>query len=161
MKYVRLGDLLVQSGDITPAQLEEALRLQQGSGERLGAVLQKHGFITEQQLINTLQDQLGVEFVDLNSYAIPPEMARLLPQNLAKKHKAVPIRATLSQVWLAMADPLNFMAVEEVGAITRRRVVPVIAASAAVERAVRNLYSNQGAMQAIEEIGRASCRERV
>ena len=154
MKYVRLGDLLLQSGDITPAQLEEALRLQQGSGERLGAVLQKHGFITEQQLINTLRDQLGVESVDLNSYAIPPEMARLLPQNLAKKHMAVPIRATPSQVWLAMADPLNFMAVEEVGAITRRRVVPVIAASAAVERAVRNLYSNQGAMQAIEAMQR-------
>lgn len=154
MKYVKLGSLLVKNGDITKEQLEEALKLQEGSGERLGAVLQKHGFITERQLIDTLMSQLGVEFVDLNTYAIPPEMAQLLPKNLAKKHMVVPVKATRSEVWLAMADPLNFMAVEEVGAATRRRVVPVIAASAAVERAVRNLYSNQGAMQAIEDMRR-------
>lgn len=154
MKYAKLGDLLIKSGDITQAQLDEALKLQEGSGERLGTVLQKHGFITERQLIDTLMSQLGVEFVDLNSYAIPPEMAQLLPKNLAKKHMIVPIKATRSEVWLAMADPLNFMAVEEAGAVTRRRVVPVIAASAAVERAVQNLYSNQGAMQAIEDMQR-------
>lgn len=79
MKYVRLGDLLVKSGSITPAQLEEALRLQEDSGERLGTVLQKHGFITEHQLIDTLMNQLGVEFIDLNTYPIPPEMAQILP----------------------------------------------------------------------------------
>ena len=154
MKYVKLGDLLIKSGDISPAQLEEALKLQEDSGERLGAILQKHGFITERQLIDTLMSQLGVEFVDLNTYAIPPEMAQLLPKSLAKKHMVIPVKATRSEVWLAMADPLNFMAVEEVGAVTRRRVVPVIAASAAVERAVQNLYSNQGAMQAIEDMQR-------
>ena len=154
MKYVKLGDLLIKSGDISPAQLEEALKLQEGSGERLGAILQKHGFITERQLIDTLMSQLGVEFVDLNTYAIPPEMAQLLPKSLAKKHMVIPVKATRSEVWLAMADPLNFMAVEEVGAVTRRRVVPVIAASAAVERAVQNLYNNQGAMQAIEDMQR-------
>ena len=54
MKYVKLGDLLVKSGDITQAQLDEALRLQEGTGERLGSVLQTHGFITEKQLIDTL-----------------------------------------------------------------------------------------------------------
>ena len=154
MRYVKLGDLLVKSGDITQAQLEEALKLQSDSGERLGSILQKHGFITEKQLIDTLMSQLGVEFIDLNTYGIPPEMAQLLPKNLAKKHMVVPVKATRSEVWLAMADPLNFMAVEEVGAVTRRRVVPMIAASAAVERAVQNLYSNQGAMQAIEDMQR-------
>jgi len=154
MKYVRLGDLLVKSGQITQAQLDEALRLQKDSSERLGAILQKHGFITEKQLIDTLMNQLGVEFVDLNARPIPPEMAQLLPKNLARKHMVVPVKATRSEVWLAMADPLNFMAVEEVGAVTRRRVVPLIAASAAVERAVQNLYSNQGAMQAIEDMQR-------
>lgn len=102
MKYVKLGSLLVKNGDITKEQLEEALKLQEGSGERLGAVLQKHGFITERQLIDTLMSQLGVEFVDLNTYAIPPEMAQLLPKNLAKKHMVVPVKATRSEVWLAM-----------------------------------------------------------
>ncbi len=153
-KYVRLGDLLVKGGCITAGQLEQALELQRGSGERLGEILKKHGFITEQQLIDTLMSQLGVEFVDLNSFSIPPEMAQLLPKNVAKKHMVVPVKATRAEVWLAMADPLNFMAIEEAGAVTHRRVIPVIAASAAVERAVQNLYSNQGAMQAIEEMQR-------
>lgn len=154
MKYIRLGDLLVKSGRITQAQLDEALRLQQGSGERLGEILQKNGFITERQLIDTLMDQLGVEYIDLNAYSISPDMAQLLPKNLAKKHMAVPVKATRSEVWLAMADPLNFVAQEEIQSATRRRVIPLIASTAAVERAVLNLYSNQGAMQAIEEMQR-------
>lgn len=154
MKYLKLGDLLVKSGEITQAQLDEALKLQKGSGERLGQILQKHGFITERQLIDTLMNQLGVEYVDLNSYPISPEMAQLLPKNTAKKHMVVPIRANRTDVQLAMADPLNFVAIEEVRAITKRRVIPMIASSAAVERAVQNLYSSQGAMQAIEDMRR-------
>lgn len=154
MKYIRLGDLLVKSGEITLEQLEEALKIQESSGERLGQILLKHGFITERQLIDTLMNQLGVEYVDLNSYPISPEMAQLLPKNVAKKHMVVPIRANRTDIQLAMADPLNFVAIEEVRAITKRRVIPMIASSAAVERAVQNLYSSQGAMQAIEDMRR-------
>lgn len=154
MKYIRLGDLLVKSGIITQAQLDEALRLQADTGERLGTVLQKHGFITEKQLIDTLMSQLGVEFIDLNGYNIPSEMAQILPKSIAKKHGVVPIRVTRTDVYLAMADPLNFVAIEEVRSVTRRRVIPLIAASAAVDRAVQNLYSNQGAMRAIEDMQR-------
>ena len=154
MKYIRLGDLLVKSGTITQEQLDKALRLQEDTGERLGTVLQKHGFITEKQLIDTLMSQLGVEFIDLNGYSIPSEMAQLLPKSIAKKHGVVPIRVTRTDVYLAMADPLNFVAIEEVRSVTRRRVIPLIAASAAVDRAVQNLYSNQGAMRAIEDMQR-------
>lgn len=154
MKYNRLGDILIESGAITEEQLKEALKLQSGSGERLGTVLQKHGFITEKQLIETLMNQIGVEYVDLNAMSIPSEMAQILPKNVAKKHMVVPVKATRTDVHLAMADPLNFVAVEEVRAITRRRVIPLIASTAAVERAVQNLYSNQGAMRAIEEMQR-------
>lgn len=154
MKYIRLGDLLVKSGIITQAQLDEALKLQEDTGERLGTVLQKHGFITEKQLIDTLMSQLGVEFIDLNGYNIPSEMAQILPKSIAKKHGVVPIRVTRTDVYLAMADPLNFVAIEEVRSVTRRRVIPLIAASAAVDRAVQNLYSNQGAMRAIEDMQR-------
>ena len=156
MKYIRLGDLLVKSGIITQAQLDEALSLQEESdtGERLGEVLQERGAITEKQLIDTLMSQLGVEFVDLNTYNIPSEMAQVLPKNIAKKHGVVPIRVTRSDVYVAMADPLNFVAIEEIESVTKRRVIPLIAYAAAVERAVQNLYSNQGAMRAIEDMQR-------
>lgn len=154
MKYVKLGDLLVKSGAIAQGQLDEALSLQADTGQRLGSILQDRGFITEKQLIDTLMSQLGVEFIDLNTYAISPEMAQILPKSIAKKHIVVPVRATRSDIHLAMADPLNFVAIEEVRAVTRRRVIPMIATASATERAVQNLYSNQGAMQAIEDMQR-------
>lgn len=154
MKYTKLGDLLVNSGTITHEQLQEALKLQAGTGQRLGTVLEEHGFITEKQLIDALMSQLGVEFIDLNSCNISSEMAQILPKGIAKKHRVVPVKATRSELWLAMADPLNFVAIEEVRTATRRRVIPMIATSAAAERAVQNLYSNQGAIRAIEDMQR-------
>lgn len=152
MKYTKLGDLLVRNGTITEAQLDSALKLQAGAGERLGTVLKEHGFITEPQLIDALISQLGVEYIDLNSCSLSSEMAQVIPKNIAKKYTVVPVKVTRSDVYLAMADPLNFVAVEEVRAVTRKRVIPMIATQAATERAVLNLYSNQGAMKAIEDM---------
>lgn len=154
MKYWRLGDLLVSSGVITEQQLELALAKQKEGTERkrLGTVLIDTGIITEQQLIETLQMQLGVDFIDLNNTAIPPEMASVLSKNIAKKHMVVPVKVVHNELYLAMVDPLNFITIEEVQAATRKKVIPVIATTAAMERAVMNLYSNEGAARAIEEM---------
>ena len=154
MTYTRLGDLLVGSGAITRAQLDEALERQKGSGKRLGAILVESGAVTERQVIEALMTQLGLDYVDLNAADLSPEMAQLLPRNIAQKYQVVPVRATRTELYLAMADPLNFMAIEEVAAATHRQVIPMIAAEAAVERAVQNLYSNQGTMKAIEDMRR-------
>ena len=154
MKYWRLGDLLVSSGVITEAQLELALKMQKEEmqGKRLGTVLIESGIITENHLIETLQMQLGVEFIDLNNTAIPPEMAQVLPKNIAKKHMVIPVKVVRNELYLAMVDPLNFITIEEVQSATRKKVIPVIATTAAMERAVLNLYSNEGAARAIEEM---------
>ena len=154
MTYTRLGDLLVGSGAITRKQLEDALDRQKESGKRLGTILVESGAVTEKQVIEALMTQLGLDYVDLNSAEISPDMAQLLPKNLARKYQVVPVRATRTELYLAMADPLNFMAIEEVAAATHRQVIPMIASGAAVERAVQNLYSNQGTMKAIEDMRR-------
>ena len=156
MKYWRLGDLLVSSGMISESQLDDALAIQKssGKGQRLGTVLIENGFITENQLIETLQMQLGVEFIDLNNTAIPSEMASVLPKNIAKKHMVIPVKVSGNDLYLAMVDPLNFITIEEVQAATRKRVVPVIATMAAMERAVLNLYSTEGAARAIDDMKR-------
>ena len=161
MKYWRLGDLLVSSGAITEKQLEEALGIQKssGKGHRLGTVLIENKFITEEQLIETLQMQLGVEFIDLNNTSIPAEMASVLPKNIAKKHMVIPVKVAGNDLYLAMVDPLNFITIEEVQAATRKRVVPVIATMAAMERAVLNLYSTEGAARAIDEMKRDKVAE--
>ena len=154
MKYWRLGDLLVSSGIITEEQLEQALSKlrEEGKGKRLGTVLIESGVITENQLIEALQMQLGVEFIDLNNTSIPPEMASVLPKNIAKKHMVIPVKVVHNELYLAMVDPLNFITIEEVQAATRKKVIPVIATMSAMERAVMNLYSNEGAARAIEEM---------
>lgn len=154
MKYWRLGDLLVSSGAITEDQLGLALEKQKemGQGKRLGTVLIESGIITENQLIENLKMQLGIDFIDLNNTSIAPEMVSVLPKNIAKKNMVIPIKVVGNELYLAMVDPLNFITIEEVQAVTRKRVIPVIATAAAMERAVLNFYSNEGAARAIEEM---------
>ena len=152
--YLRLGDLLLNAGLITQEQLEEGLALQKGTNKRLGTVLQEHGFITESELIEALQMQLGIEFVDLGKINIPTELAQVVPKNIAKQYQVVPVRVVRDELYLAMSDPLNFFAIEEVRKAVRKKVVPMVAMSAAVERSIQVLYGNEGAAKAIEEMKR-------
>ena len=152
MAYMRLGDLLTSVGLITEEQLQAALEAQKTSHKRLGTVLIEEGIISEQHLIETLEMQLGIDFIDLSRTHISMDMAQVLPKAIAKKHSVVPVRLNKDELVLAMADPLNFVALEDVKTATRRRVSPRIATAAAVDRAIATLYGNEGAARAIEEI---------
>lgn len=153
-RYLRLGELLISAGMLTQEQLEEGIALQKGTGKRLGTVLQEHGFITENDLIEALQMQLGIEFVDLTKINIPTELAQVVPKNIARQYQVVPVRVVRDEVFLAMQDPLNFYAIEEVRKAVQKRVVPMVATAAAVERSIQILYGNEGAAKAIEEMRR-------
>ena len=152
MKYMRLGDLLVDAGVITEEQLGAALKSQKESKRRLGDELIQTGVITERQLIDALMIQLGIDYVDLSETEISPEMAQILPKNIAKKHSVVPVRTRGDELYLAMVDPLNFIATEEVRAATRKRIVPVIATQSGVDHAISALYGTEGAKRAIREM---------
>ena len=152
MKYMRLGDLLVDAGVITEEQLGAALKSQKESKRRLGDELIQTGVITERQLIDALMMQLGIDYVDLSETEISPEMAQILPKNIAKKHSVVPVRTRGDELYLAMVDPLNFIATEEVRAATRKRIVPVIATQSGVDHAISALYGTEGAKRAIREM---------
>ncbi len=154
MAYKRLGELLVAAGTITEEELEKGLALQKGSKERLGTVLIKNNIITEDKLIEALQMQLGIEFIDLTKVNIPTELAQALPKNIAKQYQVVPVRIVKDELYLAMSDPMNFYAIEEVRKAVRKKVVPMVATSAAVDRAIQVLYGNEGAAKAIEEMRR-------
>lgn len=154
MAYMRLGDLLLSSGVISHEQLERALELQKESKERLGDVLVQSGIITEQQLIEALKIQLGVEFVDLTAVSIPVELAKYVPRTLAKKYCVVPVKLVRDTLYLAMSDPLDFIAQEEVKAASRKRVIPMIATHRATEQAISRLYGSEGTARVIEEMKR-------
>ncbi len=157
--YKRLGDLLIAAGMITQEDLEKGLSLQKGSGERLGTILLKHGIITENQLIEALQMQLGIEFVDLTKVNIPVELAQILPKNIARQYRVVPVRIVRDELYLAMEDPLNFYAIEEVRKTVHKRVVPMVATSSSIERGIQVLYGNEGAARAIEEMRREAAEK--
>lgn len=152
--YMRLGDLLISAGVIRPEQLNDALAIQKKTRERLGDVLINNGIITEQQLIEALQMQLGVDFVDLTVVSIPLELARFVPRSIAKKYCVVPVKLQKDELYVAMSDPLNFEAQEEVKSASHKQVVPMITTRRAVEQAIATLYGNEGTARAIEEMKR-------
>jgi type IV pilus assembly protein PilB len=152
MAYKRLGEILTDAGVISEEQLGKALALGREQNKRLGEVLIDNKIITERQLIDVLKLQLGVDFIDLTKVDIPVQMAQLLPKNIARKHEVVPVRATGDTLYLAMSDPLNFMAIEEVKSATKKRVIPMIATKSATNRAIHVLYGHENVSRAIDEM---------
>lgn len=154
MAYKRLGDLLIAAGTISEEELNQGLARQKETKERLGTALINSGIITEDELIEALTMQLGIEFIDLTKINIPTELAQTLPKNIARQYQVVPVRVVKDELYLAMSDPMNFYAIEEVRKAVRKKVVPMVARSEAVEHAIQVLYSNEGAAKAIEDLKR-------
>ena len=150
MAYKRLGDLLIAAGTITPEELDMGLQRQKETKERLGAALISAGIITEAELIEALRLQLGIEYIDLSKTTIPISLAQVVPKNIAKQFQVVPVRMERDELYLAMSDPMNFYAIEEVKKAVRKKIVPMIATTEGVEHAILVLYGNEGAARAIE-----------
>ncbi|MBS7407152.1 MAG: Flp pilus assembly complex ATPase component TadA, partial [Coriobacteriales bacterium] len=152
MAYKRLGDMLIEAGYITQAQLEDALKVQKASGKRLGETLIDIGLIAEKDIIDVLCLQLGIDFIDLSHTTLPVELTTIIPKTLARRYTMVPVRATPDEVVIAMADPMNLIAQEEARSAARRRITPAISTRTAIDRAIMQLYGNEGAARAIEDM---------
>lgn len=152
MAYKRLGDMLIEAGYITPQQLSEALKIQKASGKRLGETLTDVGLVAEKDIIDVLCLQLGIDFIDLSHTVLPVELTSIIPKALAKRYTMVPVKATPDEVVVAMADPMNLIAQEEARAAARRRITPAISTRTAIERSIMQLYGNEGAARAIEDM---------
>ena len=95
--------------------------------------------------------QLGIDYIDLTRVDISPELSRFLPKTW-QKMTIMPVRISKDQLYLAMADPLNFMAIEEAQHTSKKRIVPMIASEPAVKRAINILYGNEGAAEAMAQM---------
>ena len=136
----RLGDLLAASGVISQAQLDKALAVQKKTGERLGKTLINLGYITEQSMLEVLEVQLGVPHVDLTDYPVTPEVAAAIPAALAERHQVIPVKKEGKRITLAMTDPTNFYAIDDVRMVTGCEVSPVIAAEREIIQAINESY---------------------
>src|SRR6266542_1295965 len=140
----RLGDLLVREGLIDNEQLARALQEQKGSSDKLGGILVKLNFVTEDKLIAFLSRQYGIQSITLSQLDIDPEVLKLVPEQIARKYEVLPIKRQGNQLTLAMADPTNVFALDDVGFMTNLQVVPVVASQAAIRAAVDRCYDNKG-----------------
>lgn len=149
----RLGDLLVEAGVITTEQLDYALATKTRD-EKLGDFLIRENYMTEQQLIETLEFQLGIPHIHLNQYVIEPELMQLVPAALAKRANIMPIRRDKNKLFIAMADPMDYFAIEEVRMATGCQIETSIAAKDDLYRTLTKYYDLQESMDAaLTELG--------
>ena len=130
----RLGDLLVAEGLVTEAQLRQALGDQKGKADKLGSVLVRQGSITEEQLIGFLSRQYGIPSITLANLDIDAETLRLVPPHIAKKYEVLPVKRIGGTLTLAMSDPTNVFALDDIAFMTNLQILPVVAPQAAIRR---------------------------
>ncbi|MDF2670150.1 MAG: type secretion system protein, partial [Paenibacillus sp.] len=147
----RIGDLLLEAGMISEEQLQNALREQKETSMRLGELLITRNYITEQQMIEVLEFQLGIPHVELYRQNIETKVINLIPQKLAEQHQVLPIQVDGSKLVIAMADPLDYYAIDELRMATGLRIQPVIASKDELTRAIKRYYALQ---DSIEQINR-------
>jgi len=148
---LRLGDMLVQAGIITEEQLKEALGKQRGSGKRLGHLLLDDGYITQQELTRVLEEQLGIESINLKQTAVDPRAAKLIPENLARRHGVIPVKVKKGKLLLAMGDPLDQVALQDVRILVQKPVQPVLATTDDIMESIRRVFSQASAAKAASD----------
>ncbi|MFA4829869.1 MAG: type IV-A pilus assembly ATPase PilB [Thermodesulfovibrionales bacterium] len=141
---VKLGQILIASGVITEEQLKEALNLQKKKGGRLGTNLVKLGHVTEDKLVTFLSKQYGMSAINLADYKIDPTVLKLIPAEMAKKYMIMPVARVGATLTVAMADPSNVFAVDDIKFMTGYNVEIVIATESALINAITTSYGGKG-----------------
>ena len=139
----RLGELLVRENLISLDQLQRAQDEQKKSGKRLGYSLTKLGYIAENDLTEFLSKQYGVPSVNLQEFEIDPEVIKLVTEDVAKKHMVVPVNRVGSALIVAMSDPSNIFAIDELKFLTGYNIEVVVASEVAIEEALEQYYAEQ------------------
>ena len=145
----RLGEMLVKSKLITEDQLKKALAQQSTSGGRLGSNLVKLGFLTEEDITSFLSKQYGVPSINLAHFEIDQSVIKLVPAEIAQKHMVIPINRKGSVLTVAMADPSNIFAIDDIKFLSGFKVEPVVAAETSIKNAINKHYDSAGLVKDI------------
>jgi type IV pilus assembly protein PilB len=151
-KTKQLGQIMLELGFITEQQLEQALEEHRVTPKSLGRVLIDLGFIKEAELVRALAEQVGLEFVDLDEFPVEATATVLLPEALARRYRALPIGERDGKLLVAMSDPANVYALDDIRTITGRDVQPVVATAADVERAIQKFAGMDSQVEALAAV---------
>src|ERR671938_1112504 len=142
---VRLGELLTKASLISQDQLKEALKTQKESGGKLGETLIKLGFVAEEDITECLSQQFGVPSINLQHFEIDASVIKLIPADVARKYNILPVNKTGATITIAMADPTNVFAMDDIKFMTGYNVEPVVASETAVGEAIQRYYASGAA----------------
>jgi type IV pilus assembly protein PilB len=137
---VRLGEILIKESLITQDQLQKALEFQRSNGGKLGSCLTKMGFITDDDITGVLSRQYGVPSINLKYYEIDPNVIKLIPQDTATRYQVIPLSRVGSVLTIAMTDPTNVFAMDDIKFMTGFNVEPVVASESAIGEAIVRFY---------------------
>ena len=144
---VRLGELLTKASLITPDQLKEALKLQKETGGKLGETLIKLGFVAEEDITECLSQQFGVPSINLAHFEIDSAVIKLIPADVARKYNILPVNKTGATITIAMADPTNVFAMDDIKFMTGYNVEPVVASELGIKAAIDNYYGTTSSLE--------------
>jgi len=144
---VKLGEMLIKAGLLTPQKLQEALEYQKTHGGKLGVNLVKLGFVKEEDITRVLSQQYGVPAVNLSKLEIDDGVVKLIPSEVAQKYLIMPVSRTGATVTIAMVDPTNVFAMDDIKFMTGYNVEPVVASELAIKEAIDRYY---GSIHALE-----------
>ncbi len=149
-----LGNLLLRSGLITQKQLEYVLEIQKSTGKKIGEIFIEEGILSEDQIIEVLEFQFGIPHIDLNKYLIDPEIPRLINERLARRYTLIPVKKDGERLIVAMADPLNIFAIDDVKIATGFEIIPVIATNQGILDAIDQYYETESVERVLAEFKR-------
>ena len=138
----RLGELLVKSGKINPDQLEEALSAQQAEGGRVGTHLVKMGFIDDDDLVEFLSQRYGVPAINLGEIEVDESIISIIPAEVARKYTILPVSKAGAKLTIAMVDPTNVFAMDDVKFMTGYNVEPVVASDSSLRGSIDQYYGS-------------------
>ena len=148
----RLGEILIKESLITSDQLRQALEHQKTSGDRLGACLMKLGFISDDEITGVLSRQYGVPSINLKYYEVEASVIKLIPQDTAVRYQIVPLSRVGSTLTIAMTDPTNVFAMDDIKFMTGFNVEPVVASEAAIAEAISKFYGQPGSEEELSKM---------
>src|SRR5213082_2237904 len=144
---VRLGELLTKASLITQDQLKDALKMQKDTGGKLGETLIKLGFVSEEDITECLSQQFGVPSINLQHFEIDPGVIKLIPADVARKYNILPVNKTGATITIAMADPTNVFAMDDIKFMTGYNVEPVVASELGIKAAIDNYYGTTSSLE--------------
>src|SRR5271156_4433693 len=157
----RLGDLLVKEKIITPEQLEQAVKTQKDGNTRLGAALVKLGFLSDEDVTNFLSRQYGVPAINLSYFEIDPSVVKLIPYETAKRYQILPLSRVGASLTIAMVDPTNVFAMDDIKFMTGFNIEPVVASESSIIEGIDKAYGTskeeelEQVMQSMNDAGEA------